>query len=32
VEKEQQKKIKQNRGMKRPIDSGLLDVNSAIEN
>ena len=31
VEKEQQKKMKRNRGMKRPIASGLQDVNSAIE-
>ena len=30
-EKEQQKKMKRNRGMKRPIASGLQDVNSAIE-
>jgi hypothetical protein len=31
VEKEQQKKMKRNRGMKRPIASGLKDVKSAIE-
>jgi len=31
LEKEQQKKMKRNRGMKRPIASGLQDVNSAIE-
>jgi hypothetical protein len=30
-EKEQKKKMKRNRGMKRPIASGLQDVNSAIE-
>jgi hypothetical protein len=28
--KEQQKKMKRNRGMKRPIASGLQDVNSVI--
>jgi len=32
LEKEQQKKMKRNRGMKRPIASGLQDVNSVIEN
>ena len=31
LEKEQQKKMKRNRGMKRPIANGLQDVNSAIE-
>ena len=31
MEKEQQKKMKRNRGMKQPIASGLHDVNSAIE-
>jgi hypothetical protein len=31
LEKEQQKKMKRNRGMKRPVASGLQDVNSAIE-
>jgi len=31
LEKEQQKKMKRNRGMKRPIASSLQDVNSAIE-
>jgi hypothetical protein len=31
LEKEQQKKMTRNRGMKRPIASGLQDVNSAIE-
>jgi hypothetical protein len=31
LEKEQQKKMKRNRGMKRPLASGLHDVNSAIE-
>ena len=31
LEKKQQKKMKRNRGMKRPIASGLQDVNSAIE-
>ena len=31
LEKEQQKKMKRNRGIKRPIASGLQDVNIAIE-
>jgi len=31
LEKEQQKKMKRNRGMKRPIASGLQDVDSVIE-
>ena len=31
LEKEQQKKMKRNRGTKRPIASGFQDVNSAIE-
>jgi len=31
LEKEQQKKMKRNRGMKRPIVRGFQDVNSAIE-
>ena len=31
LEKEQQKKMKRNRAMKRPSASGLQDVNSAIE-
>jgi hypothetical protein len=31
VEKEQQKKMTRNRGMKRPVASCLQDVNSAIE-
>jgi len=31
LEKEQQKKMKRNRGMKRPFTRGLQDVNSAVE-
>ena len=31
LEKEQQKKLKRNRGMKRAIAGGLQDVNSAVE-
>jgi len=31
LKEEQQKKVKWNRGMKRPIASGLQDVNNAIE-